>query len=63
MLVRGLLLGRREYIYETNKSTMKDALLDFVDNFNPNNVSENYDSFEGECLDSEIVSIEKAYII
>lgn len=48
----------RTYEYVTVADSVVDALKNFVFEFNTDNVFNNNDMFEGECLGSEIVKIE-----
>ena len=48
----------RTYEYITATDNVIDALKNFVFEFDTDNVFNNNDMFEGECLGSEIVKIE-----
>lgn len=49
--------GLRTIAYEISKSkSLVDAIIDYEDNFDSDRVIESFDDFEGECLDSTIVS-------
>ena len=48
----------RTYEYITATDNVIEALKNFVFEFDINNVFNNNDMFEGECLGSEIVKIE-----
>lgn len=48
----------RTYEYITATDNVIDALKNFVFEFDTDNVFNNNDMFEGECLGSEIIKIE-----
>lgn len=48
----------RTYEYITATDNVIDALKNFVFEFSTDNVFNNNDMFEGECLGSEIIKIE-----
>lgn len=52
--------GLRRYLYQSDKKAIDDAIVDFVKNFELDNIIDNSsdDDFAGECLDSEILKIE-----
>lgn len=51
--------AQRTIIYNSDKENFVEALLDFLENFNFDNVEATYDDFDGECESSEIVSFER----
>lgn len=51
------LYAKRCYIYNSSKTNTEDAILDYIENFNIDNVSHSVDYFAGECLDSYLESI------
>lgn len=52
--------GLRHYLYQTNKNMVNESIVDFIKNFDSDNILDgsNQDEFDGECLDSEILKIE-----
>ena len=51
------LYANRTVSYETDKDTLLEALADYTYNWDVDNVTDCNDDFDGECLDSEIISI------
>ena len=51
-------IGKTTYEYITATDNVIDALKNFVFEFSTDNVFNNNDMFEGECLGSEIIKIE-----
>lgn len=49
--------GIRIVYYKSSKKTLLDALNDYTNNFDSNNVHDTYDKFEGKCLSSRAVEV------
>lgn len=51
--------AKRSYYYESQKDNLYDAILDFEQNFDSDNLYHNEDDFDGCCLDSVVTLIEE----
>lgn len=49
--------GLRIVYYNSPKDTLLQALEDYENNFDSDNIYETYDEFDGECQDSEVIEI------
>lgn len=52
--------GLRHYLYLSDTSDTDESIVDFIKNFDTDNIIANSsnDEFDGECLGSEIIKIE-----
>lgn len=48
--------ANRIVIYRTSKKNIKDAVADYIENWNITKIIRSYDEFDGCCLNSEIIS-------
>lgn len=54
------LKAERIVIYESEKNNLLEAFTDYEENFDSDNIIENEDLFDGECLDTlKIISVEE----
>ena len=51
-------ISLRNYLYESHKDNFEEAVVDFINNFDSNNIYNCHDEFDGECLNSEVIKIE-----
>ena len=47
--------GLRHVAYISAKNTLLEALEDYEKNFDPDNMADTYDEFDGECQDSKVI--------
>lgn len=54
-------LSERKYVYKAKGETLCQAIKDYDENFDPNNIVEfsKQGNFEGECLQREVTLITK----
>lgn len=52
--------GYRLYKYEAEGEDFISVVKDMTENFNCDNILASHDYFEGVCLESEIISIERS---
>lgn len=54
----GIKKGKRTFIYESDKESLEEAIIDITESFDSDNIVWSNDEFDGECNSSEALSYE-----